>query len=164
MKLKKLVLCLTLISSFLVGCGASNKTESIATKDNISNSSSSSKEEKENIKISVASVSISEVLAEMGQEIVGRPTTKMQLPAIYEGVSEIGSSFSPDFEKILAVETELLIGDEAFKSKIEKTAKEHNIETFYVNTSTYEKFIESIEELGKRIKIKKMKQKKLLKK
>ena len=156
MKFKKIALSLTLISALLVGCGTSGKNEPASTNaENTAESTDSTEanknEQKENMKISVASVAISEVLAAMEQEVVGRPTTKLKLPEMYQNVAEIGSSHSPDFEKILAVGTELLIGDEMFKSKIEKTASEYNIDTFYVNTSTYQKFIESIEGLGKKI-------------
>lgn len=154
MKLKTTLLAVILIFSILVGCNnQSNNEVSNDTNKNIEKGNSLYKEKTNNIdiKISVASVAISQILSEMNQEIVGRPTTKLTLPKQYENVEEIGSSFSPDFEKVLAVGTELLIGDEMFKDKIEKTAKEYGIETFYVNTSTYNSFLTSIEELGKRI-------------
>lgn len=152
MKLKKILLSVSITSLLLVGCGSSdaNKEQSTITTLEQTENTSNDKEDN-NKKISVASVSISQILAEMNQEIVGRPTTKLALPEQYVEVAEIGSSFSPDFEKVLAVGTELLIADEMFKDKIEKTANEYSIETFYVNTSTYDKFLSSIEELGKKI-------------
>lgn len=153
MKLKTILLTVILTFSILVGC--SNQSNNEVSNDNDKNIEKENSLEKEkantDIKISVASVAISQILSEMNQEIVGRPTTKLTLPKEYQDVPEIGSSFSPDFEKVLAVGTELLIGDEMFKDKIEKTAKEYGIETFYVNTSTYNSFLTSIEELGKKI-------------
>lgn len=153
MKLKTTLLAVVLTFSILVGC--SNQSNKEVSNDNDKNIEKENSLEKEkantDIKISVASVAISQILSEMNQEIVGRPTTKLTLPKEYQDVPEIGSSFSPDFEKVLAVGTELLIGDEMFKDKIEKTAKEYGIETFYVNTSTYNSFLTSIEELGKKI-------------
>lgn len=153
MKLKTTLLTVILTFSILVGC--SNQSNNEVSNDNDKNIEKENSLEKEkantDIKISVASVAISQILSEMNQEIVGRPTTKLTLPKEYQDVPEIGSSFSPDFEKVLAVGTELLIGDEMFKDKIEKTAKEYGIETFYVNTSTYNSFLTSIEELGKKI-------------
>lgn len=153
MKLKTTLLAVILTFSILVGC--SNQSNNEVSNDNDKNIEKENSLEKEkantDIKISVASVAISQILSEMNQEIVGRPTTKLTLPKEYQDVPEIGSSFSPDFEKVLAVGTELLIGDEMFKDKIEKTAKEYGIETFYVNTSTYNSFLTSIEELGKKI-------------
>lgn len=155
MRLKNLLICSTLISTLLVGCGSQPKQiSSNITSQNVeseNNTEINNDEVKKDIKISVASVSISQVLAEMNQEIVGRPTTKLTLPEQYVNIAEIGSSFSPDFEKVLAVGTELLIGDYMFKDKIEETAKEYGIETFYVNTSTYDAFLTSIEELGQKI-------------
>lgn len=90
-------------------------------------------------------------MSDINVDIVGRPTTKLVLPDEYVNVTEIGSSFSPDFEKVLAVGTELLIGDAIFKDKIEETSQEYGIETFYVDTSGYEEFLTSISELGKKI-------------
>lgn len=132
----------------LVGCSSTEQTY----KDNATTSSNVGVNEEQNeIKISVASVSISHVLSEMNQKIVGRPTTKLELPNEYVDIPEIGSSFSPDFEKVLSVGTELLIGDYLFKDKIEDSAKQYGIDTFYIDTSTYDKFLHDIEELGKKI-------------
>ncbi|MDE6357126.1 MAG: ABC transporter substrate-binding protein [Eubacteriales bacterium] len=155
MKLKKLLISISLIGSVLVGC--SNTTTEQVSNQAMENPVTSNDENIDNEKIneekkiSVASVAISQILEEMGVDIVGRPTTKLTLPERYESVAEIGSSFSPDFEKVLAVGTELLIGDSMFKDKIEKSAQEYGIETFYVNTSTYNDFLISIEELGEKI-------------
>lgn len=108
-------------------------------------------QQQKEIKISVASVAISHVLSELNQKIVGRPTTKLELPTAYVDIPEIGSSFSLDFEKVLSVGTELLIGDYLFKDKIENLAKQYGIDTFYIDTSSYDKFLRDIEELGKKI-------------
>lgn len=144
----KIAVCVVLIFSLFTGCSSNsqqtiNDTSQNIQKDIVVND--------ENIKISVASVAISQILAEMDQEIVGRPTTKLALPERYLEVEEIGSSFSPDFEKVLAVGTELLIGDSLFKEKIDATAKQYGIDTFYIDTSTYESFLFGIDELGRKI-------------
>lgn len=156
MKLKKILLGIGLIGSLLVGCSSENtektSNQNIENQSTSINEVSSENETDEEKKISVASVSISQILAEINVDIVGRPTTNMTtLPQKYENVAEIGSSFSPDFEKVLAVGTELLIGDSTFKDKIETSAKEYGIETFYVTTSTYSDFLKSIAELGEKI-------------
>lgn len=157
MKFKKLLISITLIGSILVGCSnnSAEQTSNKAIENESTENISAENESDENIavekKISVASVAISQILDEMDVDIVGRPTTKLELPKRYESIAEIGSSFSPDFEKVLAAGTELLIGDSMFKDKIEKSAQEYGIETFYVNTSTYNDFLTSIEELGKKI-------------
>lgn len=153
MKFKKVLLTSILISSVLVGCNnfSFKKVDDENIKENNVKIKNDDEKNNQNIKISVASVSISQILAEMNVDIVGRPTTKLSLPEEYVNVSEIGSSFSPDFEKVLLVGTELLIADELFKNKIEKTAQSYGIETFYVNTSTYQDYIDSIEKLGIKI-------------
>lgn len=147
MKLKNLM-SVILCGFLFMGCGSSTSQTS---QDILNNAQIETSVKENDVNISVASVAISQVLSEMNQEIVGRPTTKLELPDEYVAVPEIGSSFSPDFEKVLAVGTELLIGDYLFKDKIESTAKEYGIDTFYIDTSTYDKFLYGIEELGKKI-------------
>lgn len=144
----KIAVCVVLMFSLFTGCSSNSQQTINDTSQNIQNDIVVNDE---NIKISVASVAISQILAEMDQEIVGRPTTKLALPERYLEVEEIGSSFSPDFEKVLAVGTELLIGDSLFKEKIDATAKQYGIDTFYIDTSTYESFLFGIDELGKKI-------------
>lgn len=144
----KIAVCVVLMFSLFTGCSSNSQQTINNTSQNIQNDIVVNDE---NIKISVASVAISQILAEMDQEIVGRPTTKLALPDRYLEVEEIGSSFSPDFEKVLAVGTELLIGDSLFKEKIDATAKQYGIDTFYIDTSTYESFLFGIDELGRKI-------------
>ncbi len=144
----KIAVCVVLMFSLFTGCSSNSQQTINDTSQNIQNDIVVNDE---NIKISVASVAISQILAEMDQEIVGRPTTKLALPEKYLEVEEIGSSFSPDFEKVLAVGTELLIGDSLFKEKIDATAKQYGIDTFYIDTSTYESFLFGIDELGRKI-------------
>lgn len=144
----KIAVCVVLMFSLFTGCSSNSQQTINDTSQNIQNDIVVNDE---NIKISVASVAISQILAEMDQEIVGRPTTKLALPDRYLEVEEIGSSFSPDFEKVLAVGTELLIGDSLFKEKIDATAKQYGIDTFYIDTSTYESFLFGIDELGRKI-------------
>lgn len=144
----KIAVCVVLMFSLFTGCSSNSQQTINDTSQNIQNDIVVNDE---NIKISVASVAISQILAEMNQEIVGRPTTKLDLPERYLEIEEIGSSFSPDFEKVLAVGTELLIGDSLFKEKIDATAKQYGIDTFYIDTSTYESFLFGIDELGRKI-------------
>lgn len=144
----KIAVCVVLMFSLFTSCSSNSQQTINDTSQNIQNDIVVNDE---NIKISVASVAISQILAEMNQEIVGRPTTKLALPERYLEIEEIGSSFSPDFEKVLAVGTELLIGDSLFKEKIDATAKQYGIDTFYIDTSTYESFLFGIDELGRKI-------------
>lgn len=144
----KTVSSIILASFLLFGCSSVGQS----SKDNDTNISNVSiNQQQKEIKISVASVAISHVLSELNQKIVGRPTTKLELPTAYVDIPEIGSSFSLDFEKVLSVGTELLIGDYLFKDKIENLAKQYGIDTFYIDTSSYDKFLRDIEELGKKI-------------
>lgn len=144
----KITICVVLVLSLFISCSSNSQQTINDISQDIQNDIFV---KDEGIKISVASVAISQILAEMGQEIVGRPTTELDLPERYVDVEEIGSSFSPDFEKVLAVGTELLIGDSLFKEKIDAIAGQYGIDTFYIDTSTYETFLFGIDELGRKI-------------
>ena len=149
MKLKKIILSITLMSAMLVGCSTKNTSTNVS--DQPTTQETTEKEKKELPKISVASVSMSQVLDAMDIDVVGRPKTQLTLPERYKDVTEIGTSPSPDFEKLLEVGTELLIGDLSFKERLEKSAEEYNMDVFYANTSTYDDFLNTIEELGKKL-------------
>ncbi len=138
----KILGCIMLVLSVFIGCtGTPNTVSTDTTVEDTNN----------DLKISVASVAVSQVLSAMNQDIVGRPTTKLELPEEYVSIPEIGSSFSPDFEKVLEVGTQLLIGDMLFKDKIDDIAKQYGIDTFYIDTSTYDNFLSGIQDLGKKI-------------
>lgn len=145
-----------MLLSILVGCGKSYVQSSVKAVEPTEETSENNTEPvdqdtKTDYKISVSSVAISGVLAEMNQDIVGRPTTKLEIPEQYISTPEIGSSFSPDFEKVLEVGTNLLIGDASFKEKLEKPAAEYGIETFFIGTGTYAEFINGIDQLGEKL-------------
>lgn len=138
MKIKKL-LSLVLISAIaLTAC--SKGDESKKEKDVV-----------ENTKIVSATVSATQVLDKLDADLVGVPTTKTPHPEKYKDLPEVGQAMAPNLEIVASLEPDLFVVDVMFKESIEKSLKEYDLDTFYFETSTYEKYINSIEELGKKI-------------
>lgn len=107
-----------------------------------------SESKKNDYKIASASVVASYILDKLDMDIVTKPTTKMQMPERYKDVTEAGMSSDPNFEKIISQGGNLLIGDIFFKKNIDEKAKNYNIKTVYIDTSSYEKFMNSILQVG----------------
>lgn len=107
-----------------------------------------SENKKNEYKIASASVVASHLLDKLDMDIVAKPTTKMQMPEKYKNVTEAGMSSDPNFEKIISQGGNLLISDIFFKKNIDEKAKNYNIKTAYIDTSSYEKFMNSILQIG----------------
>lgn len=58
---------------------------------------------------------------------------------------------APDLEKVASLEPDVFVMDKSFKESVEESMKEYDINTFYIDTTTYTNFLTSIEELGKEI-------------
>lgn len=108
-------------------------------------------EEKEAMRIVSATVSATQVLDELEADLIGVPQTKYTLPARYDGLPTVGQAMSPDFESIVALDSDLVVIDSMFKENVEKSMEEFGLNAFYFNTSTYSNFVISIEELAKEI-------------
>lgn len=141
MKLKKLASILMVSALFLTGC-TSTKSGQEEVKDT----------PKESVKVVAGSVAASQVLDKLDAEVVGIPTTKMEMPESLKGLPEVGQSMAPDLEIVASLEPDIFVMDKMFKDKVEESMKEYDINTFFFDTTKYSNFLNSIEELGKEIK------------
>lgn len=128
------------ISIFGVSCGAGSSSS-----DTVADAT----EEKEELRIASGTVAATQVMNELGIDLVGVPQTSTELPERYKGLTEIGQAFSPNFEVIVSLESDLLVLDNNFQEKLDSQVKEYGIDAFYFNTSTFTNFKQSITELGK---------------
>lgn len=131
--MKRLISIFCIFTVFLSACTSKTNT---------------SENKKDEYKIASASVVASYMLDKLDINIVTKPTTKMKMPERYKDVTEAGMSSDPNFEKIISERGNLLIGDVFFKKNIDEKAKNYNIKTAYIDTSSYEKFMNSILQIG----------------
>lgn len=141
MKLKKLASLFVIGALLMTGCqsSGSNKTTDEVT------------QVVEDKTVVAATVSGTQVLDRLDANVVGIPTTQMEIPEQYKGLPEVGQSMSPDLEIVASLDPDVFIMDNMFKESVEESLNEYDFNTFFLNTSTYTSYLESIEELGKTI-------------
>ena len=141
MKLRKLASLFVIGALLMTGCQSSKTDEA----------SKEVSEVVEDKTVVAATVSGTQVLDRLDANVVGIPTTKMEIPEQYKGLPEVGQSMSPDLEIVASLEPDLFIMDNSFKESVEESLKEYDLNTFFIKTGTYTEYVESIEELGKAI-------------
>lgn len=141
MKFRKLASILMVSALFLTGCASSNSGKS--------EENTTPKEESK--KVVAGSVASAQVLDGIGAEVVGIPTTKLELPESLKGLPEIGQSMSPDLEIVASLSPDVFVMDKMFKEKVEESMKSYDLNTFFFDTTTYSNFLASIEKLGEEV-------------
>lgn len=164
MKLKK-YMALTIVGMMaLTGCAsqsASTTEEQVETgaskkvtteeKEATSEVQKQPDEQTKELRIVSGTVAATQVLDYLEADLVGVPTTSTTLPERYAGLQDVGMSMNPDLEKVVALSPDVFIVDKNFKESIEQSADALGLNVFYFDTTTYENFVVSIEELGKAI-------------
>ena len=138
MKLRKLASIFVLGALLMTGCqagGTTGKSEDVAKEKTVV----------------AATVSGSQVLDKLDANVVGIPTTQLEMPEKFKGLPEVGQSMNPDLEVVASLNPDVFVMDNAFKDSVEKSLKEYDFNTFFLKTNTYTDYINSIEELGKTI-------------
>ena len=150
MKFKHLLSMILVSTTLLVGCQSSKGTEVEEQIPVVDETSSSTKQEEETtdvekeveeIKVVAATVSATQVLAELNAEVLGVPATSPQ----------VGQAMNPDLEIVASLNPDLFIMDASFKSSVEESLTEYGLNTFFFETGTYTAFLNSIKELGNAI-------------
>jgi putative heme ABC transporter, heme-binding protein isdE len=147
-------------TTLLVGCQSSKGTEVEEQIPVVDETSSSTKQEEETtdvekeveeIKVVAATVSATQVLAELNAEVLGVPATSQTLPDGYQDLPQVGQAMNPDLEIVASLNPDLFIMDASFKSSVEESLTEYGLNTFFFETGTYTAFLNSINELGNAI-------------
>lgn len=164
MKLKK-YMALTIVGMMvLTGCASksastteekvetgASKTVTTEEKEAASEVQKQPDEQTKELRIVSGTVAATQVLDYLEADLVGVPTTSTTLPERYQGLEEVGMSMNPDLEKVVSLSPDVFIVDKNFKESIEQNADALGLNVFYFDTTTYENFVVSIEELGKAI-------------
>lgn len=160
MKFKHLLSMILVSTTLLVGCQSSKGTEVEDQIPVVDETSSSTKQEEETtdvekeveeIKVVAATVSATQVLAELNAEVLGVPATSQTLPDGYQDLPQVGQAMNPDLEIVASLNPDLFIMDASFKSSVEERLTEYGLNTFFFETGTYTAFLNSINELGNAI-------------
>lgn len=160
MKFKHLLSMILVSTTLLVGCQSSKGTEVEEQIPVVDETSSSTKQEEETtdvekeveeIKVVAATVSATQVLAELNAEVLRVPATSQTLPDGYQDLPQVGQAMNPDLEIVASLNPDLFIMDASFKSSVEESLTEYGLNTFFFETGTYTAFLNSINELGNAI-------------
>lgn len=168
---KKLVTIILALSFILSACGqkynvSSNESQSETVKKTIIETSKETSEELQvesklesegatpsqdsEKRIIAASKTVAEYLSIFDQEIVGKAKQK-NMPEMYEGVPEVGSPRKLNLEVIASLNPDLVVANESSKKDIDTTLKAQNIDTFYLDSSSYESIFENIKLVGEKL-------------
>ncbi|KMY51472.1 ABC transporter substrate-binding protein [Peribacillus loiseleuriae] len=91
-----------------------------------------------------------EIVHSLGAEIVGRPTVSSEvLPKELADIEEVGTAHEADFEKIVSLKPDLIIGHAGLNMKDASTAEALGLKLFLTNSNSYETIIEVISMYGK---------------
>ncbi|MGG4394747.1 helical backbone metal receptor [Paenibacillus thiaminolyticus] len=100
-------------------------------------------------RIVTLSVSITEILHELGIEPVGLPTTNSKLPESLADVPRIGSSHQPDLEQIAKLQPDVVLGPASIKDSMEKKLGPASLPSAYLPVDSLEQLKLSTKTLGR---------------
>lgn len=148
MKVKNLLSMMLVAGMMLVGCQNDGQDVDQSTENPQPDQAVQEETPAEAIKVVSATVSATNVLAELDAEVVGVPTTSQPLPAQYADLPEVGQAMSPDLEIVASLEPDLFVMDSNFQASVEESLSQYGLNTFFFETGSYSDFTNSIKQLG----------------
>lgn len=148
MKVKNLLSMMLVAGMMLVGCQNGGQAVDQSTENPQPDQAVQEETPAEAIKVVSATVSATNVLAELDAEVVGVPTTSQPLPAQYADLPEVGQAMSPDLEIVASLEPDLFVMDSNFQASVEESLSQYGLNTFFFETGSYSDFTNSIKQLG----------------
>lgn len=109
MKVKNLLSMMLVAGMMLVGCQNGGQAVDQSTENPQPDQAVQEETPAEAIKVVSATVSATNVLAELDAEVVGVPTTSQPLPAQYADLPEVGQAMSPDLEIVASLEPRIYL-------------------------------------------------------
>lgn len=100
-------------------------------------------------KIVTLSVSITEILNEIGVTPAGVPKSSNKLPEAFDNVPRVGSSHQPDLEQIAKLQPDVIVSPMSIKDSIEKKLKPASLPTAYLPADSLEQLKLSTTVLGR---------------
>lgn len=148
--MKKIKLFVMLLLSFaLVACGAKvEKNTDTTVKETVKEEKNVDEKKEKNI--IAASKSVSEYLDAFEVKLVGIAEQK-GLPERYKDVKRVGSPRKLNLEVMTSLKPDLVIANETSKKDIDSSLVNQNIDTLYIDGSTYDSIFENIKLIGEKI-------------
>lgn len=100
--------------------------------------------------IIATTVAIVEMMDELELDLVGVPTSYKDLPARYEGVTEIGMAMEPDMEVILSLKPTDVLTVTTLADYVQDSFAQADVPATYMNLDSVENMYEEIEALGEK--------------
>lgn len=150
-----LIMVIAIMMSF-AACSQSAASSSIAQVPSVADASNAvsseavqgAEDEILDIKIVATSVSVVDILDELGVVPVGIPATQYELPESVSGATSIGQPMSPDMEIIKSLEPDLVISVKALEPSLSETFNSLGIEASFLDFNSSTGLVESISTLG----------------
>lgn len=90
-----------------------------------------------------------EIVHKLGAEVVGRPTISSDvISEELRDVPEVGTAHEVDFEKVVSLKPDLVIGSASLNVKDATTAEALGLKMFLTNSNSYDKILDVIEMYG----------------
>lgn len=147
---------LVLVLLTLTACGQKNTEINSNQEINSSNSIESIDEinsQNENYsdkRVIAASKTVAEYLSLFNQKLVGIAKQE-NLPDVYKDVEKVGSPRKLNLELMISLKPDLVIANETSRKDIEESLSSQNIETFFIDSSSYDSVFENIELVGEKL-------------
>lgn len=107
-------------------------------------------EQSSDVRVVASSVAVVQILDVLGVPMVGVPTSSYELPESVANAERIGSAMSPDMEIIASLTPDVIVSVDSLSSDLKEQFANLNIETSFVNLSSYDGLKEAIKDLGSR--------------
>jgi iron complex transport system substrate-binding protein len=95
-------------------------------------------------------VAITEIMDELELDLVGIPTTYMDLPERYDGVQEVGMAMDPDMEIIRSLDPTDVLTTTTLTSYVEESFDQADMEATYIDLDSVDAMYEGIVHLGEK--------------
>lgn len=100
-------------------------------------------------KIVALSPSFLEILNEVDAELIGRPSSKSNVPENFKAVEEVGAVYQINIEKVVGLQPDLVIAYEGMHNKFIPILESNHIPVVVLKMKTYEDVTDKIQLLGK---------------
>ncbi|URN96815.1 MAG: heme ABC transporter substrate-binding protein IsdE [Candidatus Pristimantibacillus lignocellulolyticus] len=148
--LKLTAIGLTLCILFMAGCSSNGATgnESVNKPSNTAGNVATPSLDDVDHRIVSTTVAITEVLAALDLNVVGKPSTAKALPERYSDAIEVGNPMSPDMELVKSLKATHVLSVTTLQHDLEDTFKGLGIEARFLDFTSMEDMKAEITKLG----------------